>query len=221
MDATTCVSVKVTILTLVTLPATWLLSPSPTAAFFLKPPGTRTPASAWKTHHPLSTPSPLIPWTSRCHLLCLTLRLGILHKIQGLYFVEDTETKREESRNNYSLLLARIHESAGPSSSSVSIPGSDLSYDASFLALRSPQNYTKIRFWEQAQYTKASKKSDSSSIVDDDEDDEDDDEGGKKFKGYPWVEDDNGTPMTKANSRALSSHLRSGSLSASATRSCL
>ncbi|KAJ6550880.1 hypothetical protein DFH09DRAFT_1168515 [Mycena vulgaris] len=115
----------------------------------------------------------------------------------------------KESRNNYSLLLARIHESAGPASSSVSIPGSDLSYDASFLALRSPQNYTKIRFWEQAQYTKASKKSDTSSIVDDDEDDDDDDEGGKKFKGYPWVEDDNGTPMTKANSRALSSHLRS------------
>ncbi|KAK6966451.1 hypothetical protein R3P38DRAFT_3246151 [Favolaschia claudopus] len=77
---------------------------------------------------------------------------------------------------------------------------------ASTLKLQETADFPNVKWWTQKAYDPQS--SDLSTIDDDGGDDDDEGPSSKKYKGYPWVEDKDGTPLDKRQSKALAAHPR-------------
>ncbi|KAJ7437484.1 hypothetical protein B0H11DRAFT_1935952 [Mycena galericulata] len=106
----------------------------------------------------------------------------------------------KEAQKNYKLLLETMkNPPSAPLPPSISL----FPYDPSVLILYSRESFKGVRYWRQKDFTSA-KTTDTLALGDSD------DEGGSDDgKGFPWVEDCDGKPLSVEASTALATELRS------------
>ncbi|KAK6991702.1 hypothetical protein R3P38DRAFT_3290625 [Favolaschia claudopus] len=111
------------------------------------------------------------------------------------------EGQLAESRDYYQKLLAQI-TSLRTGEDTSGFATSTLSSTASTLQPRDTGDFPGVKWWTQKDYNK-----DTMNLSTIDSEDEDD-TSAKKYKGYPWVENKDGVPLDKQQSKALAAHLR-------------
>ncbi|KAK7035153.1 hypothetical protein R3P38DRAFT_2518848, partial [Favolaschia claudopus] len=103
--------------------------------------------------------------------------------------------------DHYQKLLAQI-TSLRTGEDTSGFATSALPSTASTLQPKDTGDFPGVKWWTQKDYDK-----DTNNLSTIDSEDEDD-TSAKKYKGYPWVENKDGVPLDKQQSKALAAHLR-------------